>query len=231
MDEILTRWAADLSKHQKEFQKSAKQVATWDTLLVKNTEKISKLYAKTFQAEREASEVEKQIAAVESEQEELDQWLTKYEGEVEDMIRKVGGGLDGSAGGVDIERERVYRVAERVTERLEGLNTDLGDVIDEVNAASAMIGKSSGPDDQVCSDSCNCHQGDVLTTEQLSNIVRVLNSHLQQLQDIDVGARELQEKVDAAKKERAGLGTSSNGWQGIGTDAADDFYKSYMGRR
>jgi nuclear pore complex protein Nup62 len=151
MDEILTRWAADLSKYQKEFQKSAKQVAAWDTLLVKNTEKISKLYAKAFQAERDASEVEKQIAAVESEQEELDQWLSKYEGEVEDMIRKTGAGLESGAGGVDLEREKVYRVAERVTERLEGLNRDLGDVIDEVNGVSALVGKSSGPDDQVSS--------------------------------------------------------------------------------
>lgn len=118
---------------------------------MKNTEKISKLYAKAFQAERDASEVEKQIAAVESEQDELDQWLSKYETEVEDMIRKSGAGLESGSGGVDLERERVYRVAERVTERLESLNRDLGDVIDEVNGVSALVGKSSGPDNQVSS--------------------------------------------------------------------------------
>ena len=57
------------------------------------------------------------------------------------------------------------------------------------------------------------------------------NSHLQQLQDIDAGARELQEKVEAAKRERAGLGASANGWHGVGSDAAEDFYRSYLGRR
>jgi nuclear pore complex protein Nup62 len=150
MDEILTRWAADLSKYQKEFQKSAKQVGTWDTLLVKNTEKISKLYAKAFQAERDAGEVEKQISAVEAEQDELEQWLSKYEAEVEDMVRKAGVGVDaGPGGGVDLEREKVYRAAERVSERLEGLNRDLGDVIEEVNSVGAVVGRSSGPDDQV----------------------------------------------------------------------------------
>jgi nuclear pore complex protein Nup62 len=149
MDEILTRWAADLAKYQREFQKSAKQVASWDMLLVKNTEKISKLYAKAFQAERDAGEVEKQISAVEAEQDELEAWLGRYEGEVEDMVRKSGVSGDGGLGGIDQEREKVYRVAERVTERLEGLNRDLGDVIDEVNGVSAVVGKSSGPDDQV----------------------------------------------------------------------------------
>lgn len=147
MDEILTRWAADLSKYRGEFQKSSKQIASWDSLLVKNTEKISKLYAKAFQAERDAAEVERQISAVEAEQAELEAWLGRYEGEVEEMVRRMGVGEQ--MGGVDQEREKVYRVAERVTERLEGLNRDLGDVIDEVNGVSAMVGKSSGPDDQV----------------------------------------------------------------------------------
>lgn len=114
---------------------------------MKNTEKISKLYAKAFQAERDAAEVERQISAVEAEQAELEAWLGRYEGEVEEMVRRMGVGEQ--MGGVDQEREKVYRVAERVTERLEGLNRDLGDVIDEVNGVSAMVGKSSGPDDQV----------------------------------------------------------------------------------
>jgi nuclear pore complex protein Nup62 len=61
--------------------------------------------------------------------------------------------------------------------------------------------------------------------------VRVLNSHLQQLQNIDVGASQLQAKVDAAKKESKSLNASSNGWHGVGTDPAEDFYKSFIGRR
>ena len=126
---------------------------------MKNTEKISKLYAKAFQAERDSGEVEKQICAVEAEQAELEAWLGRYEGEVEDMVRKAGVGMEGSGGGggVDLERERVYRVAERVSERIEGLNRDLGDVIEEVNGVSGLVGRSSGPDDQVCFASFSLH--------------------------------------------------------------------------
>jgi nuclear pore complex protein Nup62 len=113
MDEILTRWATDLTKHQKEFQKQATQVAEWDRILVENTDKIGKLLAKTFQAERDASEVEKQLSSVESQQEELDQYLDRYEKEVDDMIQKHG--LTPDNAGLDIERERTYVVT---TERV-----------------------------------------------------------------------------------------------------------------
>jgi nuclear pore complex protein Nup62 len=61
---------------------------------------------KTFQAERDAAEVEKQLSNVEGQQDELEQWLDKYEKEVDDMVRKVG--LNGDGGGVDLERERTY---------------------------------------------------------------------------------------------------------------------------
>lgn len=104
MDEILTRWATDLSKHQKEFQKQATQVAEWDRLLVENADKISKLVNKTFQAERDASEVEKQLSSVESQQDELEQWLDKYDKEADDLIAK--NGLGGEITAADRERER-----------------------------------------------------------------------------------------------------------------------------
>jgi nuclear pore complex protein Nup62 len=106
MDEILTRWATDLTKYQKEFQKQAEQVAEWDRLLVENTDKIGKLVTKTIQSERDAAELEKQLTHVEGQQDELSQWLDKYDKEIDDMIQKVG--LSGDVGGVDVERERTY---------------------------------------------------------------------------------------------------------------------------
>lgn len=231
MDDILTRWASDLAKHQKEFQRQAKQVQAWDALLVKNTDKIGKLNAKTFLAERDAAEVEKQLTIVENEQNELEQWLSRYEDTV-DQMTKESNGPGGVEGGVDLERQRTYQASERLTERLEGLNKDLSDVITEVNGVSAMLQKSSGPDDPVSSRSENLLINGLTNKEiQLSQIVTVLNSHLQQLQKIDVGASEIQAKVDAAKKESKNLNASSNGWHGVGTDPAEDFYKSFMGRR
>lgn len=64
---------------------------------------------------------------------------------------------------------------------------------------------------------------------QLSHIVRVLNSHLSQLQWIDQNTEVLQAKVAAAQK--LGQSFSSNGYGGMENDAAESFYRSYTGRR
>ena len=148
MDEILNRWASELSTHTTAFKKQAEQVAEWDRALVENTDKIGKLYLKTFQAERDAAEVERQLSAVEAQQAEMETLLDGWEREVESIVQQRGGEI-GGGGGVDAERERTYQVAEKVSERLTGLNKDLADVVEEINNASAMLNKSSNPDDPV----------------------------------------------------------------------------------
>lgn len=88
-----------------------------------------------------------------------------------------------------------------------------------------------------------------MLSEKISQIVRILNSHLSQLQLIDQGTTELQGKVSSAQKagqtlsSRFGHGFSSSGIGGVGAgsvgagaggggaNAAEDFYRSYMGRR
>jgi nuclear pore complex protein Nup62 len=105
MDEIITRWASDLTKYQKEFQNQAEKVSAWDRLLVENSEKIQKLYERALEAERATAEVEKLLAGVESQQDELSQWLDQYEREVDEMMaRQVGQG--DALQGPNQERER-----------------------------------------------------------------------------------------------------------------------------
>jgi nuclear pore complex protein Nup62 len=109
MDEIITRWAADLSKYQKEFQTQAETVAKWDRALVENSDKVRQLYSKTFQAERDAAEVERQLTMMEENQQELDSYLDRYEKEIENLMKMhgVSGKSDGLRG-PDQERERTY---------------------------------------------------------------------------------------------------------------------------
>jgi len=51
-----------------------------------------------------------------------------------------------------------------------------------------------------------------------------------QLQQIDQGAASLQAKVKDVQLAGRPLGSTNSG-NGFGNDAADDFYRSYMGRR
>lgn len=87
-------------------------------------------------------------------------------------------------------------------------------MIDEINAASTKLNSSNQQ---------QAKQGD-----PLAQIVRVLNGHLTQLQQIDQGAAALQKKVEAAQKEARVLegdrGIGGGGWM-------EEFGRSYAGRR
>ncbi|KAK4170254.1 Nsp1-like C-terminal region-domain-containing protein [Cladorrhinum sp. PSN259] len=207
MDEIITRWATDLSKYQKEFKEQAAKVSEWDRMLVENGEKIQKLYTSTFEAERASNEIERQLASVESQQEELGAWLERYEQELDDLYSKSGNQND-QAAGPDQERERTYKLAEKVTDRLDDMGKDLTKMIKEINDMSGTLSKGNKPDDP------------------LSQIVRVLNGHLSQLQWIDTNAAELQAKVTAAQKITGNMGHTTSDPE---THAAESFYRSYRG--
>jgi len=150
MDEIITRWATDLSKYQKEFKEQAGKVAAWDRLLVENGEKIQKLYLDTYEAERASNEIERQLQQVEGNQEELEAWLDRYEEEVNQLYSRQVGPTD-QLGGPDQEREHTYKLAENLTDRLDEMGKDLGKMIKEINDISGTLSKGSKPDDPVSS--------------------------------------------------------------------------------
>jgi nuclear pore complex protein Nup62 len=152
MDEIITRWATDLTKYQKEFKEQAAKIAEWDRMLVENGEKIQKLYTSTYEAERANAEIDRQLANVESQQEELSSWLDRYEQDLNELYAKNAGGVAGSeqVAGPDQERERTYKLAEKLTDRLEEMGKDLTKMIKEINDMSSTLSKGNKPDDPVC---------------------------------------------------------------------------------
>jgi nuclear pore complex protein Nup62 len=84
-------------------------------------------------------------------------------------------------------------------------------MIEEINSTSQTLSKTGKPDDP------------------LTKVVRVLNTQLAQLQLIDSGASQLQDKIAKAQRESQRVGT--NGWNGLGSDSVNDFYKSMRGGR
>lgn len=123
-------------------------------MLVANGEKIQKLYTSTYEAERANAEVERQLGNVESQQEELGSWLDRYEADLNELFAKnVGSSGSGAGGeqvaGPDQERERTYKLAEKLTDRLDDMGKDLTKMIKEINDMSGALGKGSKPDDPV----------------------------------------------------------------------------------
>ncbi|RMZ89139.1 hypothetical protein DV736_g3635, partial [Chaetothyriales sp. CBS 134916] len=211
MDEILTRWATDLTKYTKEFKNDADTIAKWDQTIVDNTAKIDKLYVKTRTCEKQTMSVDMQLSAVENQQSELEAWLTKYENEVEEMQAKDNAN-PAELGGPDQERERTYKLAEKLQERLDDMSRDLETMVEEVNAANASLHKNGKAD------------------EPITQIVRILNTHLSQLQVIDQGTAALQKKMADSQKAAHGLAYLP-GANSEARAAVDDFYRSYIGRQ
>ncbi|KAK5364933.1 FG-nucleoporin nsp1 [Exophiala xenobiotica] len=213
MDEVLTHWATDMSRYSKEFKEQAETIARWDQIIVDNSSKIDKLYVRTRTCERQTMSVDMQLAAVENQQTELESWLTKYENDVDEMLAKDNANPS-ELGGPDQERERTYKLAEKLGERLDEMERDLGSMVEEVTAANASLSKNGKAD------------------EPITQIVKILNSHLTQLQAIDQGTVALQDKVAAAQKAASNMGYLNGSMsQGSGAAAVQDFYRSYMGRR
>lgn len=111
--------------------------------------KISKLYISAVTAEKQTASVEMQLSAVENQQNELESWLSKYEGEVDEMLAKDGTGPGMELAGPDQERERTYKLAERLGERLEDMGRDLASMVEEINAANAGLSKTTKADEPV----------------------------------------------------------------------------------
>jgi nuclear pore complex protein Nup62 len=235
MDEILTTWSTSLAQHQKTFASLAQQVSAWDRMLVENAGKITSLYGRCFQAERDVAEVERQLSGVEHGQVELESVLERYEGWVDEILESEG---VGEVGGVDGERERTYatpplsqsltanyyaysanryKSAELCATRLTDMGHSLSSMIEEINVASGKLGSNAN------SAATAAQRQD----DPLAQIVRVLNGHLQQLQTIDSGAAELGRKVEQAQKEARSLehgqGIRDQGW-------VEGFGRSYLGR-
>lgn len=102
--------------------------------------------------------VEMQLAAVENQQNELESWLSKYENDVEEMLAK-DGATQSEVGGPDQEREKTYKMAEKLGERLEGMGRDLESMVEEVNAANTSLSKHTKSDEPVGSAIFDMHEG------------------------------------------------------------------------
>jgi len=102
------------------------------------------------------------------------------------------------------------------------MSHSLTDMIEEINIASGKLGNAN-----------NNKPAQNAAEDPLAQIVRVLNGHLAQLQEIDSGAAALQGKVVAAQREARDLQGRPGEGSGNGRTGGwvDDFGRSYLGRR
>jgi nuclear pore complex protein Nup62 len=149
MEEIINKWTSDLEKYKGEFQNQASDIRKWDTLLIENGEKITKLGQETQEAEKAQNRMDTVLQQLESEQESLGTALDYYEVQIKDLFDGSLGTSDGMQP-ADQEREKTYHTAERLNDTLEHMGTDLETLIDDINKASTTINKTTNPVSYLC---------------------------------------------------------------------------------
>lgn len=117
----------------------------------------------------------------------------------------------------DTEFHNRYKTAEACSTRLSEMSHSLTDMIEEINIASNKLSNTNN----------SASNAAARQDDPLAQIVRVLNSHLLQLQTIDDGAKDLGRKVEQAQQEAKVLGQRQSvngaGW-------VESFGRSYLGR-
>jgi nuclear pore complex protein Nup62 len=103
-----------------------------------------------------------------------------------------------------------FKLADTLTSRLSDLNSDLSSMITEINGVSNTLSQSNK----------------AKSDDPFETIVKVLNSHVNHIREIERSNEELRLKVEGAKKEMAGMNRGLGGYGHNGGE--DDFWKSYM---
>jgi nuclear pore complex protein Nup62 len=175
IEDIISKWTSVLGNLTKEFQTQASDINSWDKVLMENGDRITQMYTEVVVAERKQTSIDQTLDYINRQQDDVEALLDNYEAQAAEFLSDLAG-PDGLQP-VDQEREKSYRLAEDLNEKLEGMSGNLTNVIKEMNT--------------VQSDLANANPDDALT-----QIVRVLNSHLSSLQWIDSHTTELQDKLD-----------------------------------
>lgn len=162
-------------KRKTEFTDQATDIAAWDRVLSTNGDLISQMYTSVTLAERKQSVIDQNLDYINRQQDDIDALLETYESQANELLADLAG-PDGLQP-VDHEREKAYRLAEDLDEKLGGMSSSLSTVINEINDVSSNLEDTKTDDDP------------------LTQIVKVLNSHLSSLQWIDSHTSELQDRL------------------------------------
>jgi nuclear pore complex protein Nup62 len=126
VDEIVSKWAADLDNHVREFNTYANEIASWDRALIQNgnnvssesvpsqclysmpvIEQLAALYNMVLAAEREQNEIDQALDHIEQQQRDISSTLDVYEKSADEVLGGQGGSLRAlDSGPADTERDK-----------------------------------------------------------------------------------------------------------------------------
>lgn len=227
MDEILSSWTTSLNSSVSSFSKLSGEILVWDGLLRRSGSEISLLLQGLARAEENQAKVGQLLDYIEGQQTDLESLLDGYERQV-DELRQVAMGVDGSGGnalnggggfgsggpaakkglqGGELERERMYTLAESLDSQLSSLSSNLSSMIVEINSSLSHnnphhTARSTGTSTELASlpggggaAGISADEGD-----PIQQILVILNAHLKSLRWIDGAVKALRTRIQALRR-------------------------------
>lgn len=125
LEENINKWTIELEEQERTFTNQATQVNAWDSILLKNGEKIVELNKAVEKVKADQSAMEQELEFISAQHAELEESIIPLEQELSKMPQQV-----------DVERSQTYLMAETLDSQLKQMSEDLKEVIEHLNEAN-----------------------------------------------------------------------------------------------
>lgn len=127
LEEQINKWTLELEEQEKVFTNQATQVNAWDSILLKNGEKIVELNKAVEKVKADQVAMEQELEFISAQQSELEESILPLEQELSKIPQQI-----------DVDRSQTYLMAETLDSQLKQMSEDLKEVIEHLNEANKL---------------------------------------------------------------------------------------------
>lgn len=127
LEEQINKWTLELEEQEKVFVNQATQVNAWDSILLKNGEKIVDLNKAVEKVKADQVAMEQELEFITVQQAELEESILPLERELSKIPQQI-----------DVDRSQTYLMAETLDSQLKQMSEDLKEVIEHLNEANKL---------------------------------------------------------------------------------------------
>ncbi|XP_070493590.1 nuclear pore glycoprotein p62 [Chironomus tepperi] len=125
LEDQINKYTLELAEQEKIFTNQATCVNAWDSILLKNGEKIVELNKSVEKIKTDQSCLEQKIDFINAQQSELFELIMPLENELAKIPQQI-----------DVDRSQAYLMAETLDSQLKQMSEDLKEVIEHLNEAN-----------------------------------------------------------------------------------------------